>query len=279
VAAKLHLETTTATCVFLGRPVIISGDSELPSSVMENFFENLRRICLLVSKKYPDSPMIDIGANIGDTAIIMRSAAPNARILCIEGSPYFHEMCKQNVPENCIVLNAFIDQLNGKLNVSLSESEGTARANASSGSVNTLTLREAAKEGFLAAKLVKIDTDGFDGRIIVGAAEWIGEAKPVLLWEFELTGDEQVGGPGMKVFDILAGLGYRRFVFYSNTGDYIASVNYADKDVLDDLTIYLGLRKNRPNVAPNYADVCAIHESDLDIFEQLRLEGRRAAVS
>ncbi len=245
----------------------------------ESHFANLGRICLLVRNKYPNNPIIDIGANVGDTSIIMTSVAPDARILCIEGSPRYYDMCKRNVPENCTVLNAFIDQLHGKLNVSLSELAGTGRAMKGGGSVNTITLEEAAKDGFLAAKLVKIDTDGFDGRIIAGAAEWIGKAKPVLFWEFELTGDEVVGGPGAKVFEILAGLGYTKFIFYSNTGDYIAAVNPTDKEIIEDLSFYLGHRNNRMTVAPNCADVCAIHECDLDIFEQLKLEERRAASS
>jgi hypothetical protein len=101
----------------------------------------------------------------------------------------------------------------------------------------------------------------------------------VLFWEFELTGDELVGGPGTKVFEVLAGLGYSKFVFYSNTGDYITSVNPTDKEIIEDLSIYLGLRQNRMTVAPNCADVCAIHECDSDIFEQLRSEERRAAFS
>jgi hypothetical protein len=55
-----------------------------------DYSENIGRISGAVEKKYPNRGVIDIGANVVDTAAIVRSHS-SLPILCIEGSAYYFE--------------------------------------------------------------------------------------------------------------------------------------------------------------------------------------------
>jgi hypothetical protein len=118
--------------------------------------------------------------------------------------------------------------------------------------------------------LVKIDTDGFDGRIISASLPWIACAMPVLFWEFELSGDAENSGPGSRIFTMLAQIGYERFTFYSNTGDYVLTLRSCQTQELQDVSWYFGQRPNRDQVPPHFTDVCAFPAKDADIQESVR---------
>jgi hypothetical protein len=92
---------------------------------------------------------------------------------------------------------------------------------------------------------------------------------PVLFWEFELTGDAENSGPGSSIFALLAEIGYDRFTFYSNTGDYVLTLRSYQTQELQDISWYFGQRPNRSQVPPHFADVCAFPAKDADIQESV----------
>src|SRR5258706_13989898 len=51
-----------------------------------------------VFRKYADSCAIDIGANVGDSAALIRSHA-DVRVLCVEGNPAFSQCLEHNASE------------------------------------------------------------------------------------------------------------------------------------------------------------------------------------
>jgi len=274
--ARLAPKDTLVRYDVYGRTIQLPVSSPLPSAMTRRPRpnENLQRLAAIVANTYPGSSMIDIGANIGDTALAMRWAADRP-ILCVEGSSYYSNLCEQNLQgiKGITVVNAFVDTETGTTAASIVENGGSGRAffSEGSGAARTVSLAELASTyGYLNAKLVKIDCDGFDGRIIQGALPWIRETRPTLFWECELTGDAVVGGPGRRLFDLLSDAGYWYFAFYSNTGDYITTATADNPSLIDDLCWYLGLRLNRMQSPPAYADVCAIQKSDIEIFELLR---------
>jgi len=273
----LGLSETLVHYDLYGRSIQIFAASGIPSvrSRFPNHCRNLQRIAAVVSSKYPHPSMIDVGANIGDTALTMRSST-DGPILCVEASQRYAALCRENLAglANIVVVKAFVGT-GSPIGVLLIERGGTGRGTADGTSVTpTITLAELAESyGFSEARLVKVDTDGFDGRVIQASSPWLKETKPVLFWEFELSGDEANRGPGERVFDILGEAGYDRFMFWTNIGDYVLTAKIEDRDVLNDLSFYLGRRENRDHVPPHYADVCAFSKRDADLCEAiLRLE-------
>src|SRR5262245_54187834 len=60
-------------------PQILSG--------LPNFGRNLADVVDALDTQEPH--VIDVGANIGDTAVLLARFAPGAKVLCIEGDPRF----------------------------------------------------------------------------------------------------------------------------------------------------------------------------------------------
>jgi FkbM family methyltransferase len=256
------------------------AESSLPSVLSRHlrYGRNLALIAEAVAAKYPGSPIIDVGANIGDTAILMRSSS-DAPILCIEGSEMYADIFRSNLNESSklTLIQKLVDTGDSTLGEILVE-HGSGRASRN-GNLRSVALPDIASEhGFSNAKLIKIDTDGFDGRIIQAALPWLALSLPVLFWEFELCGDKENGGPGLRIFELLAGAGYERFMFYTDTGDYVATAHAGQDELLQDLAWYFGERENRSHLAPHFADVCAIPSQDLDLHQAIVAAIRRAIV-
>lgn len=78
-----------------GHKIRLPADSDLPSvlSRCPKYGRNLQQIAEAVSSKYPHAQMIDIGANVGDTAITMRASA-DGPLLCVEASRRYAALCR-----------------------------------------------------------------------------------------------------------------------------------------------------------------------------------------
>jgi FkbM family methyltransferase len=144
------------------------AESSLPSVLSRHlrYGRNLALIAEAVAAKYPGSPMIDVGANIGDTAILMRGSS-DAPILCIEGSEMYADIFRSNLNESSklTLIQKLVDTGDSTIGEILEE-DGSGRASRN-GNRRSVALADIASEhGFSNAKLIKIDTDGFDGRII-----------------------------------------------------------------------------------------------------------------
>jgi FkbM family methyltransferase len=71
---------------------------------------NVGRVAKICMNKYPDGIIIDIGANIGDTAAIIRSHLVKNKIISVEGVRQFYDVLKvnANLLKNITTLNYFI---------------------------------------------------------------------------------------------------------------------------------------------------------------------------
>ena len=88
---------------------------------------------------------------------------------------------------------------------------------------------------------------------------------PVLFFEYDPYYLAEAGDPGFDVFGSLLAIGYRRAIFYESVGEYVISVALDDALALTDLdALYRGRDGHR------YADVCAFHEGDLDLWHEVR---------
>ncbi len=278
----LFLREATIQYDFHGFPCTFPCFKVLVFERFPQYHANLGRVVAATTAKYPGSRMVDIGANTGDSAIIMAAAAPSSPILSVEASPGYAELCRKNLStiRNVTVVNSFVDTATGTVSAHYIEEDGTGHAALEEGfSTQAVSLSDLLKTHHHSeeAKFVKIDTDGFDGRIIKGALPWLTSSLPTLFWECDLSADLAVGGPGRAIFDLLAGAGYEYFfVFYSNAGDQIATAHASDGDLIDDLSWYLGERVTRDRMPPNYCDVCAIPRQDSEVYLALRALEKRA---
>jgi FkbM family methyltransferase len=235
-----------------------------------------------VFKKYPRSSFIDIGANVGDSAALVRNYS-SVPILAIEGSPEFFPYLEHNSIEiqGIVCADCFVgpeDLISAK---SIQHSVGTAsikkdispESNLESEQIRVLPLSRILEDHqeFKQAKLLKIDTDGFDFPIIDASLDVISEQLPVLFFEYDITFKEDAHKDSIQTIKSLCDVGYRQFLIYDNYGNFLLNLSSDNLGQMSDLTSYLlSNRYTTGSIAVYYFDVCAFSECDIDICNAIR---------
>jgi len=189
-------------------------------------------------------PVVDVGANVGDTAAEMR-ARTDVPILCVEGDDRFFALLARNAAqlEPVELEHAFVETpTRGRIE----RGAGTARVVEGGGPIRAKPLRRILDEHprFARPALLKLDTDGFDVPILLANLDLLARTRPVLFFEY----DPYLGATP-DVFERLREIGYRRLDVYENTGEHVRSLELPG-DIHGE---YVGHRGAR------YAHVCIGH--------------------
>jgi FkbM family methyltransferase len=151
-----------------------------------HYEEPLERLAKTLS---PDGYVMDIGANVGDTAVLMR-ALGDWPIVCVEGDAVFLSYLRANMEGISDVRISPVFADSGISFNSVVRAAGTARLSTtrwpSRDRVPTRSLEEIHSEYGEGAKcvLVKIDTDGLDLLILHQSLAWLRRERPVLFLEY-----------------------------------------------------------------------------------------------
>lgn len=170
--------------------------------------------------------IVDIGANIGDSAGELLAAVP-AEILCVEGDTYWLGYLRRNLGrrrdvhiEPSLLLPQPAHVRPGARRGGTSTFEVTTAADGDQAlAVAELPARHSA---FASVDLVKSDTDGHDCELMPAAAEcWYAE-PPVLFFEYDPVLTKRVGEPpAQRVWDRIAEHGYERGLAWDNRGNFL----------------------------------------------------------
>lgn len=262
--------------------ILMKGFSLLPTIFGQNanYSSELGRLVQVCLSKYPDLRLIDIGANYGDSVAIAKSMA-DISILCIEGDVIAFELLQRNLKQfnHMEALNLYLGEKTEKLKVSM-EKEGwnstiipeTAR---NSKTIQVHTLDELALQQtdiFAKSKILKIDAEGFDCRIIRGGLAFINAVRPAILFEYNRDNMTRIGESGIETLWLLRKAGYSRIVFFDGTSRLLGSVRLSDTELVQDLHSYADGRGR----AIYHYDVCLIHEQDEELAESFVKLSREA---
>lgn len=236
------------------------------------YSKNLPRISKLVYSKYPQLHLIDIGANIGDSVALIRSET-NFPILAVEGEPNLFSILKENAPlfDHLHIAQQFLGDYNAAIKGSVFVNQGVMayikEDPTSSSSVALQTLDWLLKEhsSFQTSKMLKIDTDGFDLKILRGAENFLGQAKPVIFFEYSPFLLSQQGEKSLAIFPFLKGKGYSNLLIYDNLGYLMMPTSLDNLDLLSSLDSYFFSKKLQ-----SYCDICAFHREDEDLFRLVK---------
>lgn len=222
-----------------------------------------------LSAKYPNGVMLDIGANIGDTAAIIATYAPNSLIL-IEASDYFHNFLVRNTtqfPNEVKILKTFISD-GSEITGTLNHWGGTAFFQESSEEKLKIPTTRLCNIADANTCFIKIDTDGYDFKILIDSLEWLAHVHPAIIFENQIR-DEQDLGLADYLFEHLVEIGYRFFVVWDDQGFHLVSTS--SLDVLADLNYYmLRVFQNDGHKSIYNYDVLCLHEADKDIYLNVR---------
>jgi FkbM family methyltransferase len=269
----LRFKDPTVEYEFRGSRLLIPLSHDLPliDWGFPNYSENLGRVAAHLSEKYGAFPIIDIGANIGDSATIIDRHGPHP-VLCIEGEPKFAELLAANVAsqqpkrtiEPCFVgtgLEAFETVVH----------DGTARLTQAqpgrAAAVRTKSFEQILMEHdeFRNSRLVKVDTDGMDVAILNSAFHWISQQRPVLFFEYYPDLQREHDSGGLETLRNLKIAGYRLVLIYDNVGDFMFSAELENEKLLTEMHEFFSGRHSK-----TYCDLCIFHACDTDIAEKIR---------
>lgn len=241
---------------------------------------NLSRLALLAKGHFRNFSLIDIGANVGDTVAELRNA-DTFPILAVEGDADYYRYLEENVGswENITTVQALLGEEEQEITGRLAGNYGGSKQIVHTGesgetiAVQTLDILLEHHPDFRSARMVKIDTDGYDPRIIRGARQWLAETRPVLFFEYDPHHLAEQNEDGLSLFPLLAKTGYRWLLLFEGNGDFMFSGTLDDDRFLQETHAYFSGRASK-----KYADICLFPTTEKDLFEQSREQEMQVAV-
>jgi FkbM family methyltransferase len=201
----------------------------------------LPRICEQLQHIDSVLSVIDIGANIGDTAALIAERINNASILCIEGNenilPFLRHNT-ENIKNNTIVIEPQFcvnTAINNQFTVEMQD--GTAQlVKSSEAKIHADTLDNMLMKYpcFQQANMLKIDTDGFEIMVLEGAKKLLGR-HPMLYFEFTPDAYRKNEQDPMELIELLVSFSYTKALFYTNFGVPVTIVELTNKDAVLEL--------------------------------------------
>lgn len=222
---------------------------------------NLPRIAKLIERKYPVYAIIDIGANIGDTIALLRTANIQQMIHAVDGDPVYYQLLQSNLhlfQEVKSYLHLLGDETKSEF-LTIGTNDGTGKVIGADKKTDILKLDDFIEKNHITGvKLLKIDTDGFDLKILRGGKGLFEKEKPVLFFEYDAFFIEEQNDDGIEVFMQLQSAGYNQALFYDNFGRLLISFSIENIKLIQQLYNYT--RKREGEI--EYFDVCVFHSTD-----------------
>lgn len=190
---------------------------------------------------------------IGASLLQMEIAKPEANYFCFEPSKRFLPILKKNIKANRwnnVTLNSKILSSEAKT-ITLFNNSSTASPVVQeydnheflfAQQVEATTL-DTVFEGYEGKiDLIKVDTDGYDYDVLLGAQERIIMDQPILYFEFHQGFLKIAGRDAVDFLNYLNSLGYNNFGVFSNFGKWLGfRVSSSEIMKLADQEIYLDL--------------------------------------
>lgn len=257
-----------------GSNLVLPFSHDLPIARSNHplYSTNIGRISAALKKKYGSLRMVDVGANVGDTVAIVRNLS-KFPILCIDGNERFFSILESNAKqwEDVELERSFVGKDTAEIAGRIDTRAGTAHITSDVSTTETIKTRRLSDilnshPNFRQAKLIKIDTDGFDTLIIRSEKNLLERLKPVIFFEYDPFLFSKAHDDGFEVFEILREIGYVAALFFENTGEYLIEIELQNaRQLLDLHSFYAGSRSAR------YCDICVFSDDDRDVLDAVRL--------
>lgn len=203
--------------------------------------------------------VVDVGANIGDTAALAAAkiGADNIRFICLEADAQYLPFLKANTEKLDVeIICAVIGSCSKDERLAVQRSTtGTGAIVASSEATTVLALDDILMDQ--APDLIKTDTDGYEIQVLRGAARCLQDIGPHLFveyspWHIRVHGREEP----TTIFSFLRNMGYSATIIYDGTGYPICLLDLDSRD----LAMIAQYVDAKPGL---YADLLISKSSDL----------------
>jgi FkbM family methyltransferase len=227
-----------------------SHDLPILKSKYRYYDTALPRICKFLQQKEGQINVIDVGANIGDTISLIDDEV-KANFLCIEGYDKYFELLLTNTQnfQDVICEKVLVSDREELSNVNWVQDCGNAylsntidRDRDNSSSVTTIDRLIEKHSAFDRTNLLKVDTEGYDYKVIRGAKNLLEKSKPTLYFEILPKQLISFGENLVSIFEDLSKLGYSQVLFYDYFGYPLVLLNTRETSQIQQLMNY-GLAK------------------------------------
>jgi FkbM family methyltransferase len=266
-----------------GQSLYMRANHHLPLIVTANPMWSLPLIHAVRALEKDSVQVIDVGANIGDTVALLESHLPGVcRYLCIEPDENFHALCEWNTLNNerVTLRQCFLGDTGSSELIVEHREPGTATTRIRSvadtrngkGRPGQTLDDVAATLGGAPVDLIKIDTDGFDYKVLRSAVNTLKAHRPLLFFEWDPTLWKAQGEDPLDVFGFLGQLGYLCFAFFSDPGFFQTVLSPTDSASIESLCSATLARRGVDNI---YFDVLAGPPEICNKAIQLNIEATR----
>ena len=227
-----------------------------------NYDMQLHKIAKTIVQGGGDLRMIDIGANIGDTIVFTN--IPNGKYLLIEGEKAYNSLIEanlanNNIPlENSIIENVFIGDSDDRFLNNLKDGSGSLiKTDRDALGTSTVALDFIVEKWGFEPNFIKIDTDGFDFKVIRSAKHTLKKYNPPLYFEWDKFFLEKQKEDPLSIFPFLKELGYEDIFIFDNFGTLLCKEQVSNTDNLNRLLNYT----ERSNLNIYYYDLLVVPTS------------------
>ena len=195
--------------------------------------QNLVELASLLAESAPPLTVLDVGANVGDSALQILNAT-DGRVLCIEADKFYLDFLHRNVDhdDRITVVESLLAVDEAAAATTAVRVGGTTRfvKGAEPDAMPSVTPTGLRQEypAFSELRLVKSDTDGYDVALIPAIAEAWADARPVLFFEYDPYLARIAGYDPVAVWSRLEELGYREAVVWNHAGALLGRLTSAE---------------------------------------------------
>lgn len=168
--------------------------------------------------------VVDAGAAIGDTVLLLKSNCPNMVkcYYCIEGDEEFFSYLQKNMKQfnDVVCIKSILSDEDELANELVRTHAGTASAQGEN-KVQAISMDHLAIEkGITKIDLIKIDVDGYDGKVLAGAVKILERDQPTVIFEWHPKLYEETENSYYTPFELLTSKNYERFIWFNKEGTF-----------------------------------------------------------
>lgn len=233
----------------------------------DSIFERLADFLLRNSGSFK---MIDVGANIGDSVLLANHFGERCRFLCVEADRRHFAFLERNTldREGVTRVWAVVADKTESINGALHEHHGTSYfvGNVDS-EIRTTTVDNLIIDypEFKNANLLKVDTDGFDPKVLRGATRLLETEKPVVIFELAPRHYIKAGKEDpIATLEWLRGINYSNVAIYDSSGVLMLYVDLVNNEAFNCVRQLV----NFANFNGRYFDILAFHKKKSEWFEE-----------
>lgn len=230
----------------------------------------LGRLAAAIHKKYPGMWVIDVGANVGDTIAVLKSAV-EVPVIGIEGDDNSFKYLEKNTAQfrDVSLIKTFLGERTQDTKVNMEKTGWNNTIIPDESGTEQISFRSLddviSTGGFNNAeiRLLKVDVEGFDTIVLRGATAIIQKHRPVLFFEYNRQNMIAIKEDGLSTVLSFSNYGYKKIAFFDHKGTLVLATDMQNEEVIRYLHAYISSSRN----LMGYYDICIFHEADTAVAE------------